>query len=72
MTRKFSLDLEDLYINKEKVTRLTVYHDDDILEEIVDETGIIWPITELSERDQDKVYTSLIQEVQANREMGRE
>lgn len=72
MTRKFSLDLEDLYTDTDRVTRVTVYHDGDVVETIVDERGKEWKDTQLSARDVVRLDAAVIQEIQANRELRRE
>ncbi len=65
--KKFSLDLEDLYTDTDRVTRVTVYHEDDMILEITDERGKTWEPTELSLRDERKLYSSVLEEVMANR-----
>lgn len=70
MTRKFSLDLEDLYTDTDRVTSVTVYHDDDIIDDIVDSREKSWKLEQLSERDRARLEVSLIEELIAQRERG--
>ncbi len=66
-TKKFSIDLEDLYTDIDTVTRATVYHEEDVILEIIDTRGKTWEPTELSTRDEKALYECLFSEVEANK-----